>query len=99
MFHLRVCGQFCRLLATRSCAVARPLKRWKSSSKYYSSTDLIPTAAKFTRCGAVMARPKQTKFGMIKVLLTVIPVMLLGATISNKGAELLEDSEIFIPED
>lgn len=72
--------------------------RWHYS-KYYSSAGLVPTTAKSTRSGAVRPQPKQTKFGIFKVFLIVVPVVLFGASVSNKGAEFLEDSEIFVPDD
>ena len=43
--------------------------------------------------------PKQTKFGLIKVFLLTLPAGLFGAFVSNKGAEILEESELFVPDD
>lgn len=76
----------------------RQFRSWRYS-EFFTSGDLIPTTAKSTRAGAVRAQPKQTKFGIFKVLFTVIPLALFGASVSNRGAEFLEDSEIFIPND
>ena len=98
MIRLQMFGKAWCHMATGSCTGLRQLRRWKYS-EYFSSADLIPTAGKSTKCGAVLTQPKQTKFGLLKLLLTVLPLTLLGASVSNKGAELLEDSEIFIPED
>ena len=98
MIRQQMFGKVWRHIATGSCTGLRQFRRWKYS-EYFSSADLIPTAGKSTKCGAVLTQPKQTKFGLLKVSLTVLSLTLLGASLSNKGAELLEDSEIFIPED
>ena len=66
---------------------------------YYSQQDLIPYAGKFTATGAMRTKPKQTRFGLIKVLFVVTPAVLFGAFVSNKGAEILEECELFVPED
>ena len=66
---------------------------------YYSQKDLIPNAVKFTNTGAMRTKPKQTKFGLIKVFLLTLPAGLFGAFVSNKGAEILEESELFVPDD
>lgn len=66
---------------------------------YYSQQDLIPNVVKFTNTGAMRSEPKQTKFGLIKVFLLTVPAGLFGAFLSNKGAEVLEESELFVPDD
>lgn len=74
------------------------LTRWRYLN-YYSQKDLIPNAGKFTNTGAMRTEPKQTKFGLIKVFLLTVPAVLFGAFVSNKGAEILEESELFVPDD
>ena len=66
---------------------------------YYRPDDLIPYTGKFTNTGALRTQPKQTKFGLIKVFLLTVPAVLFGAFVSNKGAEILEESEFFVPDD
>jgi hypothetical protein len=66
---------------------------------HFSPQDLVPYAGKFTDTGALRTRPKQTKFGLIKVFLLTVPAVLFGAFMSNKGAEILEESELFVPDD
>ena len=65
----------------------------------FSPEDLVPYAEKFTNTGAMRTQPKQTKFGLIKVFLLTVPAVLFGAFVSNKGAEILEESELFVPDD
>ena len=66
---------------------------------HFSPEDLVPYAGKFTNTGAMRTQPKQTKFGLIKVFLLTVPAVLFGAFVSNKGAEILEESELFVPDD
>ncbi|GFN78192.1 chromosome 22 open reading frame 32 [Plakobranchus ocellatus] len=49
--------------------------------------------------GAVLERPQQVRFGLIKVALTVTPFLLCGATISREFAAWLEEHELFVPDD
>ncbi|GFR82965.1 chromosome 22 open reading frame 32 [Elysia marginata] len=49
--------------------------------------------------GAVLQRPQQVRFGLIKVALTVTPFLLGGATISREFAAWLEEHELFVPDD
>ena len=47
----------------------------------------------------ISSKPLQTRFATLKVCLTVIPFVILGATISKNAARILEEQEIFVPED
>ncbi|RUS88952.1 hypothetical protein EGW08_003288 [Elysia chlorotica] len=49
--------------------------------------------------GAVLKKPEQVRFGLIKVTLTVTPFLLGGATISREFAAWLEEHELFVPDD
>jgi len=53
----------------------------------------------YKESGALLERPDQVRFGLIKVLVIVIPLIYLGGTISKSGAAFLEENEIFVPED
>jgi len=53
----------------------------------------------YTETGAVLERPEQVKFGLIKALLVVLPFTGLGATISKIGAVILEENELFVPQE
>ncbi|GAB1608055.1 hypothetical protein Ahia01_001089600 [Argonauta hians] len=52
-----------------------------------------------TTTGAMLNKPVVTKFGMIKIMSTVVPFLYLGATVSRKGAAFLEENDIFVPDD
>ena len=43
--------------------------------------------------------PAQVKLGLIKVCAIVLPFGYLGAILSKRGAEFLEEWNIFVPED
>ncbi|CAG5128167.1 unnamed protein product [Candidula unifasciata] len=49
--------------------------------------------------GAILPKPPQVRFGLIKVALTVTPFLLGGATISREFAAWLEEHELFVPDD
>lgn len=43
--------------------------------------------------------PNIIPFGLIGVILTVIPGLLIGATISKNMANFLEENDLFVPSD
>ncbi|ENN72088.1 essential MCU regulator, mitochondrial [Dendroctonus ponderosae] len=47
----------------------------------------------------VMAEPHRTPFGLLKVVFTVVPGLLIGAGISKNIANFLEENELFVPDD
>ncbi|VDN97969.1 unnamed protein product [Rodentolepis nana] len=49
--------------------------------------------------GAIAGAPHITRFGFLKVILTIAPFLFGGAYISKQGAKFLEDNEIFVPEE
>ncbi|KAF5397140.1 hypothetical protein PHET_09163 [Paragonimus heterotremus] len=49
--------------------------------------------------GALHDRPHITPFGAVKVMAVVSATIFCGAMISKKGAEFLEENDIFVPED
>ncbi|XP_055875573.1 essential MCU regulator, mitochondrial-like [Biomphalaria glabrata] len=49
--------------------------------------------------GALLPRPTQVRFGLIKVALTITPFLLGGATLSREFAAWLEEHELFVPDD
>ncbi|XP_017776000.1 PREDICTED: protein EMRE homolog, mitochondrial [Nicrophorus vespilloides] len=51
------------------------------------------------RSGAFMPEPPRTPFGMIGVICTVVPGLLIGATISKYIASFLEENDLFVPSD
>uniref|UniRef100_A0A3P8Q552 Essential MCU regulator, mitochondrial n=1 Tax=Astatotilapia calliptera TaxID=8154 RepID=A0A3P8Q552_ASTCA len=50
--------------------------------------------------GAMLPKPrKQTPFGLIRIALIVVPFLYVGTQISKNFAALLEEHDIFVPED
>lgn len=49
--------------------------------------------------GTIAPKPERESFGLIKVCLSVIPGILVGALISRSMANFLEENELFVPSD
>ena len=50
--------------------------------------------------GAILDEPRREhKFGLVKVFLTVITGLSIGAWVSQKMAAFLEENELFVPDD
>ncbi|XP_026179862.1 essential MCU regulator, mitochondrial [Mastacembelus armatus] len=52
-----------------------------------------------TSSGAILPKPKKTPFGLIRIALVVVPFLYVGTQISKSFAALLEEHDIFVPED
>ena len=52
-----------------------------------------------TETGAILEKPDQVRFGLIKTVLVVFPFLYAGATLSKNGAAFLEENDIFVPDD
>ncbi|XP_058054249.1 essential MCU regulator, mitochondrial [Anopheles bellator] len=60
----------------------------------------LPLRRKYTyRSGALKPMPDITPFGLFGVICTVIPGLLIGATISKNMANFLEENDLFVPSD
>ncbi|KAM9346397.1 essential MCU regulator, mitochondrial [Symphorus nematophorus] len=60
------------------------------------------TAARTAVCtssGAILPKPKKTPFGLFRIALVVVPFLYVGTLISKNFAALLEEHDIFVPED
>ncbi|XP_019966909.2 essential MCU regulator, mitochondrial [Paralichthys olivaceus] len=49
--------------------------------------------------GAILPRPRKTPFGLVRIALVVVPFLYVGTQISKNFAALLEEHDIFVPED
>lgn len=49
--------------------------------------------------GALLPEPQKINFGLVGILCTVVPGLLIGATISKYMANFLEENELFVPSD
>ncbi|KAL7829931.1 hypothetical protein AOLI_G00308160 [Acnodon oligacanthus] len=52
-----------------------------------------------TSTGAVMPKPKKTPLGLMRIAMVVAPFLYVGTLISKNFAALLEEHDIFVPED
>ncbi|XP_006120573.2 essential MCU regulator, mitochondrial [Pelodiscus sinensis] len=52
-----------------------------------------------TRSGAILPKPVKMPFGLLRVFTIVIPFLYVGTQISKNFAALLEEHDIFVPED
>ncbi|PKK30008.1 single-pass membrane protein with aspartate-rich tail 1, partial [Columba livia] len=51
------------------------------------------------RAAAILPKPVKTPFGLLRVFSVVIPFLYVGTQISKNFAALLEEHDIFVPED
>ncbi|CAN9510479.1 unnamed protein product [Ophioblennius macclurei] len=52
-----------------------------------------------TASGAILPKPDKTPFGLIRMTIVVVPFLYVGTLISKNFAALLEEHDIFVPED
>ncbi|XP_034046720.1 essential MCU regulator, mitochondrial-like isoform X2 [Thalassophryne amazonica] len=52
-----------------------------------------------TQSGAILPKPNKTPFGLVRIALVVVPFLYVGTQISKNFAALLEEHDIFVPED
>ncbi|XP_060101328.1 essential MCU regulator, mitochondrial [Heteronotia binoei] len=52
-----------------------------------------------TQSGAILPKPVKMPFGLLRVFSVVIPFLYVGTQISKSFAALLEEHDIFVPED
>lgn len=52
-----------------------------------------------TSSGAILPKPKKTPLGLFRIALVVVPFLYVGTQISKNFAALLEEHDIFVPED
>ena len=60
----------------------------------------IPIRTKvYYETGAVVEKPIRVRFGLLKLACTVAPFLLTGGFLSREFAALLEEHELFVPDD
>ncbi|KAM4650785.1 essential MCU regulator, mitochondrial [Discoglossus pictus] len=52
-----------------------------------------------TSHGVILPKPEKVNFGLLRVFSVVIPFLYVGTLISKNFAALLEEHDIFVPED
>ncbi|XP_018562699.1 essential MCU regulator, mitochondrial [Anoplophora glabripennis] len=60
--------------------------------------NLVKTATS-TKHGVILQEPQKTRFGFLKMILTVVSGLLIGAAISKNIANFLEENDLFVPSD
>ncbi|KAG7491473.1 hypothetical protein MATL_G00004720 [Megalops atlanticus] len=71
-----------------------------TGSKHMGTSGLIHCRnAVSTSTGAILPKPVKTSFGLIRVAVVAVPFLYVGTLISKNFAALLEEHDIFVPED
>nr|XP_020452755.1 essential MCU regulator, mitochondrial-like [Monopterus albus] len=52
-----------------------------------------------TATGAILPKPEKTPFGLTRMTIVVVPFLYMGTQISKSFATLLEEHDIFVPDD
>ncbi|XP_053108698.1 essential MCU regulator, mitochondrial [Hemicordylus capensis] len=65
-----------------------------------TSTTVVPSRNVIaTPTGGILPKPVKMPFGLLRVFAIVIPFLYVGTQISKNFAALLEEHDIFVPED
>ncbi|XP_008315560.1 single-pass membrane protein with aspartate-rich tail 1b [Cynoglossus semilaevis] len=83
-------------LPTRNKILVRRNTGMKSTE--ISRVTQIRTAVS-SSSGAILPKPDKTPFGLIRMTVVVVPFLYVGTLISKNFAALLEEHDIFVPED
>ncbi|KAH9494434.1 Essential MCU regulator, mitochondrial [Bulinus truncatus] len=83
-----------RLLASQTHKLILDANRLCTANRITSKRTIVKNDN-----GALLPRPTQVRFGLIKVALTITPFLLGGARLSQEFAAWLEEHELFVPDD
>nr|XP_056703436.1 essential MCU regulator, mitochondrial [Euleptes europaea] len=88
-------------MAGRLFAAFGPWRRSEPIRSHRSSSTTIEPSRNVTvtRTGAILPKPVKMPFGLLRVFSVVIPFLYVGTQISKSFAALLEEHDIFVPED
>ncbi|KAG8436417.1 hypothetical protein GDO86_007496 [Hymenochirus boettgeri] len=81
----------------RAAAKAGGILRTSNTSPVVSKVPCRTVIA--THTGALLPKPEKISFGLLKIFTVVIPFLYVGTLISKNFAALLEEHDIFVPED
>jgi hypothetical protein len=73
------------------------LSQLKTSDYYFKDYHTVNEV--YTKSGAIENVPSWYRFGITKLILTFTLFLLIGAQISKTGVKILEENDIFKPED
>ncbi|XP_068096313.1 essential MCU regulator, mitochondrial [Hyperolius riggenbachi] len=71
----------------------------RGSGRSSTVASLPKRTAVTTSTGALYPKPEKVSFGLLRVFSVVVPFLYLGTLISKNFAALLEEHDIFVPED
>ncbi|XP_010791070.1 essential MCU regulator, mitochondrial [Notothenia coriiceps] len=77
-------GKICRNVGSKTSNISRSTQ----------SRTVVSTSS-----GAILPKPEKTPFGLIRMTAVVVPFLYVGTLISKNFAALLEEHDIFVPED
>ncbi|XP_061536533.1 single-pass membrane protein with aspartate-rich tail 1b [Phyllopteryx taeniolatus] len=78
---------------------AELLGRNNASKTSYLNRTTQTRSAVSSSSGAILPKPDKTPFGLIRMTAVVVPFLYVGTLISKNFAALLEEHDIFVPED
>ncbi|XP_072239478.1 single-pass membrane protein with aspartate-rich tail 1b [Leuresthes tenuis] len=83
-------------LSTRNTGIMsrNPGLKTSAISRTTQSRNVVSTPS-----GAILPKPDKTAFGLIRMTAVVVPFLYVGTLISKNFAALLEEHDIFVPED
>merc|ERR1712212_255816 len=88
------------LRLSRRLATKNNLMGPGSGSKSSNLSSGIPCrTAVSTTTGAILPKPDKISFGLFRMTAVVVPFLYVGTLISKNFAALLEEHDIFVPED
>ncbi|XP_061685135.1 single-pass membrane protein with aspartate-rich tail 1b [Syngnathoides biaculeatus] len=67
--------------------------------KQHLNRTIITRNVVSTSSGAILPKPEKTPFGLVRMTAVVVPFLYVGTLISKNFAALLEEHDIFVPED
>ncbi|KAI9545685.1 Essential MCU regulator, mitochondrial [Dissostichus eleginoides] len=84
-----------RLFAQNAGKISRNVgSKTSNISRSTQSRTVVSTSS-----GAILPKPEKTPFGLIRMTAVVVPFLYVGTLISKNFAALLEEHDIFVPED
>ncbi|XP_017285990.1 single-pass membrane protein with aspartate-rich tail 1b [Kryptolebias marmoratus] len=83
-------------LSTRNMGIMTRNPSSKTSSMFRATQSRTVVS---TQSGAILPKPEKTPFGLIRMTIVVVPFLYVGTLISKNFAALLEEHDIFVPED
>ncbi|KAJ8251856.1 hypothetical protein GJAV_G00226180 [Gymnothorax javanicus] len=84
-----------RLSARRGISVLTP----NAGTRCQSTRLTLCRNSAFMASGGIPPKPMKTSFGLFRLAVVVVPFLYVGTLISKQFAALLEEHDIFVPDD